>query len=524
MAESITPIRIMSKPGVKRDGTLLEGDYHVDCQWCRWQRGLPRKIGGYRRLTNLLAGIGRGMNVFDQNNETYTHIGSAAALQQMLIDPNGVVSAMSDRTPVGFAASANNLWQFDNAYDTGTAKLGLLAHAAPNATDISSNIANDIYFGEATAAAVLTATAFTPTSGGVAVSSPYTWAYGSNGVVEWSPPNDPTNYGGAGSGTAAICAAKIVRAMPLRAGAGNGPTTLFWSLNSLERATFIGGTAVFNFDTITSQSSIMSAASVIEYNGVYFWIGVDSFLLYNGVVRELPNDMNSNYFFTGDASDPGINYAYRQRVFAFKVPRFGEIWWCYPRGSATECTHAIIYNVTLNTWYDTPLPASGRSCAQYAQVFTSPLVCGVDPDTSTGATTYKLWQHEFGVDSIDGTEVIAVESFYETNEIGLPFTDGGANTGGSKQSLVNNWIEPDFVQNGEMYVIVKARWNARSQEHVSAPYTFVALPTVPAEETVKIRETGRFLRYRFGSNVQGGDYQAGKIMGHFQGGDARITS
>ena len=518
MAESITPIRISSKQGIKRDGTLLDSMYHVDGKWCRWQETRARKMGGYRRLTNLLSGIGRGMNVFDQNNETYTHIGSAAVLQQMLIDPNGVVSSITDRTPAGFTADAMNLWQFDTAYDTGTATLGLLAHAAPNATDISSNVTAPVYFGSATAGTALTTTGFTSCSGGVAVSGPYTWAFGSNGVVEWSPPNDPPGYGGSGSGTAAICSAKIVRAMPLRAGAGNGPAILFWSLNSLERATFVGGTAIFNFDTITSQSSILSAASVIEYNGVYFWIGVDSFMLYNGVVRELQNDMNANYFFTG------INYAYRSRVFAFKVPRFGEIWWCYPRGSATECTHAIIYNVTLNTWYDTELPNGGRSCAQYAQVFTSPLMCGVDADTSTGSTTYKLWQHEFGTDAIDGSEVLAVESYYETSELGLPFTDDGSNTGGSKQSLANNMIEPDFVQTGDMYCIVKARWNARSEEHVSDPYPFVANPTIPAEELIKIRETGRFLRFRFGSNTQGGNYQSGKIMGHFQTADARITS
>lgn len=518
MAESITPVRIYSKPGVKRDGTLLEGDNHVDAMWCRWQRGLPRKIGGYRRLTNLLDGIGRGMNVFDQNNETYTHIGSASVLQQMLVDPNGVVSSMSDRTPAGFAADPLNIWQFDNAYDTGNTSLAILAHAAPNATDISNDTAADVYFGDATGTSALTATSFTVTSGGVVQSGAFTWSYGSNGTVEWSPPNDPSNYGQTGSGTANICSAKIVRGMPLRAGAGNGPTTLFWSLNSLERATFVGGTPIFNFDTITSQSSIMSAASVIEYNGVYFWIGVDSFLLYNGVVRELPNEMNSNYFFDN------VNYAYRQRIYAFKVPRMGEIWWCYPRGSATECTHAIIYNVLLNTWYDTILPNDGRSCAQYAQVFTSPLLCGVDPDTSTGGITYKLWQHEFGVDSLDGTEALAIDSFYETNEVGLPFSDAGANTGGSKTSLVNNIIEPDFVQTGDMYVIVKARWNARSPEHVSAPYTFVDTATIPAEELVKIRETGRFLRFRFGSNTLGGNYQAGKIMGHFQPGDARVTS
>lgn len=41
------PFIIRSKPGIKRDGTQFDGDYYTDAEWCRFQRGLPRKIGGY---------------------------------------------------------------------------------------------------------------------------------------------------------------------------------------------------------------------------------------------------------------------------------------------------------------------------------------------------------------------------------------------------------------------------------------------------------------------------------------------
>lgn len=497
---------------------MLEGNNYVDGLWCRFQRGLPRKIGGYRRLTNLLAGIGRGMNVFDQNNETYTHVGSGDVLQQMLIDPNGVVSSISDRTPVGFAASADNLWQFDQIWDgTGTVNT-LLAHAAPNALDISSDVATNVYVGEITSSGVLVDSTATPVSGGIVVLNPYAFAFGSDGVVYWSVPNDPGDWSGSGSGDARITASKVVAGMPLRAGAGNAPSGLFWTLDRLIRATFVGGTAVFQFDTLTVQSSILSSQSVIEYDGVYFWLGIDRFLLYNGVVRELPNNMNINYFFDN------LNYAYRQRVFAYKVPRFGEIWWCYPRGTATECTHAIIYNVREDLWYDTELPASGRSCGQYAQVFKSPLMCGVDADTSTGSTTYKMWQHEFGYDEIDGSRVLAVPSAFETSEFGLPASENPQMPGSSTKSMSVQIVETDFVQAGDMDLVVKSRWNARSPENVSSPYTFAATATISAEELLTIRETGRYMRFRFNSNTQGGNYEAGKILIHIQPGDDRIRS
>lgn len=476
-------------------------------------------MGGYRRLTNLLSGTPRGMNVFDQNNETYTHIGNGSFLQQTTIDPSGVVSTLNDRTPVGFPASVNNIWQFDNIYDTaGSGQSAIIAFAAPNALDISSNTGNSVYYGNVVGTAALTATAFPPVSGGVGVSGPFTWAFGTNGFVYWSPPNDPSNYGASGSGSARICAAKIVRSQALRAGPGNGPTTLFWSLNSLERATFVGGTSIFNFDTITDSTSILSADSVIEYNGVYFWIGVDSFLLFNGVVTELPNDMNINDFFDN------LNYAYRSRVFAIKIPRFGEIWWCYPRGSATECTNAVIYNVRENSWYDTLLPNGGRSCGQYAQVFRSPLMTGILADNTVSPAGYKLWQHEFETDELDGTAVRAVYKAIESCEFSFPDLSTQDSGVGSKMNLVCNIVEPDFVQSMGMDMIVKGRANARAPTQTSNPYPFADTATVTAQQTLTIREANRYMRFRFESNITGGSFQNGRIWFHTQPGDARITS
>ena len=57
MAENV--VQIKSLPGIKRDGTKFEGDQYVDGQWVRFQRALPRKIGGYRSINKFLSGIVR---------------------------------------------------------------------------------------------------------------------------------------------------------------------------------------------------------------------------------------------------------------------------------------------------------------------------------------------------------------------------------------------------------------------------------------------------------------------------------
>jgi hypothetical protein len=90
-------------------------------------------------------------------------------------------------------------------------------------------------------------------------------------------------------------------------------------------------------------------------------------------VREVENNINLNFFFDN------LNYEQRQKVFAMKVPRFGEIWWCFPFGDSTEPNHAICYNVREGTWYDTALPNGGRGAGIFPAVFRKPLMSGIAP-------------------------------------------------------------------------------------------------------------------------------------------------
>jgi hypothetical protein len=266
---------------------------------------------------------------------------------------------------------------------------------------------------------------------------------------------------------------------------------------------------------------------VIEYDGLYFWCGVDRFLMFNGVVREVPNQLNLNWFFDN------LNYAQRQKVFAFKVPRWGEIWWCYPRGTATECTHAVIFNVREETWYDTELPNSGRSAGVYAQVFNSPLVIGVvdteivqyrgaqntelritedgQPRIINDPKGYVVWQHEYGTDEINGSEIRPVKSYFETADMSLL-------TGEQPQNMAIRLevLEPDFVQAGDMTVEVTGRANAKAAEVTSAPQTIYATPQTKQQQLVYFREIRREMRLKFESNTIGGNYQMGQVIAHVE--------
>ena len=511
---ALVPLPIRCLPGIKRDGTQLEGNFYIDGQWMRFQRGLPRKMGGYRRLTDQATGAVHTMDVHTSAGVTKIHMGSGDKLEQIQITQNNLVTDIYNRTPESeFDTNVNNLWQFSGFYDSTSSYVALIAHVALNLNDISNDVAGKIFIGNidnTDALVLLTGDDIPDVSGGVVSVFPYLFAYGSNGFLTWSAPNNPNSFavldGGGGPNGARVTSSKIVKGLAIRGGGGNSPSALFWALDSVVRATFVGGDQIFQFDTLSDQSSILSSSSPIEYDGIFYWCGIDRFLMFNGVVREIPNQLNLNWFFDN------LNYAQQQKVFAFKVPRFGEIWWCFPYGSATECTHAVVFNIREQTWYDTILPNGGRSAGQFAQVYRYPIMIGSQAADGGG---YKLWQHETGVDEFDGQYTNAVPSFFETADVSAVAPPEGGQS--SNKALRVGYVEPDFVQTGAMKMNISGRRNARAPMVTGPDYFFD-----PDTQLLYPKEERRELRFRFESNTAGGDYQMGIPLAHIEPGTGTI--
>src|SRR5690606_18888599 len=148
------PIPIRSLPGVKRDGTRLEGGAYIDANWCRWQRGLPRKMGGFYSTVRDLPERVYGMNSFAANASHYFVLGSATQLQQRIINGMGSVIGASDRTPAGLLPDPSNIWTFDYIFDVHENDTVVVAHAAPN-MDLSSTTDTDIFYGVVTDSGIL---------------------------------------------------------------------------------------------------------------------------------------------------------------------------------------------------------------------------------------------------------------------------------------------------------------------------------------------------------------------------------
>jgi len=451
-----------TQPGIQRDGTVFDRSVYTSGQWVRFQRGRPRKILGYREITNNFAGPSRGVYLDPQGTFNRVFNGYNNGVQGLLINNLGVGTGVVDFTLSGFTANDANLWQFDSTFDAqGSGDQTLLAHPGVNLNDIASEINTSVLGGDITGNSLTTIGVFTavgaisngsPTvtlvasnaligagqtvtgtgiassttvvsivgttltlsnnatatnatatltfdnevdvSGGVVVLHPYTFVYGNNGLIKNNSAGNINDWVSADANETNVASTKIVKGLPLRGGS-NAPSGLFWALDSLIRVSYnptnigvpdsadFGATLYWRYDIISSQTSILSSQSVIEYDGIYYWCGVDRFLLYNGVVKEIPNTMNQNYFFDN------LNYAQRQKVYATKVSRFGEVWWFYPRGDSEECNDAIIYNIRENCWYDAgEALGTRRSAGFFSQVFHYPINMDWDINTTGAITSY----------------------------------------------------------------------------------------------------------------------------------------
>ena len=813
-----------TKPGIQRDGTVFDRMSYNDGRWVRFQRGRPRKVGGYAAISDQLTGPSRGVWVNPNNGFNQIFSGYNNGLQSLSVDNNGVGAGITNYTLSNFTASNLNLWQFDGFFDvSGSGVASILAHPGQNlaqtdaitntpvligdingttlsqigrftdanvylnstteitipttnvlvgagqtvtgtgipsgTTVVSSVLANGVlgnvsvtgtagqcsctstsglFIGQSvtvsgtntgtatgvtsgvtyyiiatnysttftlsatsgggaivTTAGTTTGLVFTignyqkvtlsaaattsgnstltfnnnvSVSGGVVTLHPYVFVYGNNGLIKNCAAGNAQDWVSTDANEVNVATGKIIQGLPVRGGS-NAPSGLFWSLDSLVRVSYIGGSGTppqyWRYDIISSQSSILSSQSAIEYDGVYYWCGVDRFLLYNGTVKEIPNNFNQNYFFDN------LNYNQRQKVWVTKVPRFGEIWWFYPRGNATECTDAIIYNTRENVWYDAGEALGARRSAGYfSQILANPVMAGwettdlttvftqsmttasgsvyinlatfniqvqvgqvvsgtnivtgttvsavtssaiqtlgsvtggsgyVDgtynnvpltggsganatativvsggavtsvtitlrgagyvigntlsasntnlggsgagfsiPVTviyaqtitlsvaasgtgtqvltfSTPANQISMWQHEVGTDAVAGQNVLAIDSYFETNDLG--WVTGGppeVSTVGENRWLRLERVEPDFIQSGDMTVVVTGRPFAQGGDVESAEFVFS-----PDTGKVDMREQRRELRLRFRSNVVGGDYQLGKLLLNATIGDVR---
>lgn len=163
--------------------------------------------------------------------------------------------------------------------------------------------------------------------------------------------------------------------------------------SSVHGLQYLGPPFTFGLSALAMSTSIAGPNAVVAANDRVFWMGNNTFYVYDGSVRELSCSV-SDYVFDD------FNLLQREKVFAGHNSSHSEIWWFYPSDSALENNRYVAYNYEDNIWY---YGMTGRTAWVDRGLRDYPLA----------AYTGLLYDHEFGMDA-DGA---ALESYIESSQV-----------------------------------------------------------------------------------------------------------
>jgi len=158
------------------------------------------------------------------------------------------------------------------------------------------------------------------------------WTDQSN-AAEWTP----TSYNQAGSQQLAN-GSYIVGSVSTR------QEVLIWTDTSLYSMQYIGAPFVYGFTSLMDNISCISPNCMVTISGITYWMGVDKFYVYSGVVSTLPCSLRKYIF-------DNINITQSFQIVSGFNERFNEVWWFYPSVNSNTNDSYVIFNYLENTWY-----------------------------------------------------------------------------------------------------------------------------------------------------------------------------
>lgn len=346
------PLSIDLPPGLWANGTKYQAKGRwYDSSLVRFFQGTIRPVGGWVAISALaaLSGTPRAAYTYNSAGTVVTVIGTTSKLY---VYKSGT---LYDITPVGMLNEATRLWHLDNfgthCIATYVTQGGVAALPAEWDGDTSH------------VAVFIPATVGSPAlaqGGTVVTPERFLFALGS-AVASWSGGPDPTNISWASqettsdwNPTASNTAGSFNLSTDgaLMCGRRGVNQTLLWTTTDMHAATYIGGEFIYRFDQKGQQCGVQSIHSPVVLGNNAVWMGRDNFFVYDGAVSMLPCDVRDKVF-------GSFNTTYAHLVWGVANPKFGEVWWFYPSGSATECDRYVVYNYLEKHWM---VGALGRSC------------------------------------------------------------------------------------------------------------------------------------------------------------------
>lgn len=150
---------------------------------------------------------------------------------------------------------------------------------------------------------------------------------------------------------------------PLVDGVPLGSNFILYSSDQVWLMEFVGGTFIFNFRKLFTDSGMINQNCAVEVEGKHYVFGPADVYVHDGTTKQSICDERVKDFIY-----KGLNVQKSDVCFVHHNPNLNEIYFCYLSGdefvafpNATRCNRAAVYNYRNNTWafYDLPNVSAG---------------------------------------------------------------------------------------------------------------------------------------------------------------------
>jgi len=293
--------------------------------------------------------------------------------------------------------------------------------------------------------------------------------------IAWCDQENNTIWDAAFNNTAG---ARLVKGgAEIRAALRSGRANLVLTNSTIWEKYFVGAPNTFGYRPVDDNAGILGIHAAVEAGGAVYWMGVDNFHYYDGVVRDIKNAEHIQRFVYD-----GMNIAQREKIVAGRNSLFDEIWWLYPSKDSTEIDRYVIYNTKDKEW---TVGSLARTAWVDRSIFDKPLAADADG---------FIYQHEDGVD--DNTVALASSIISAPIDI----ADGDA-------AVEILGYLPDFKDlTGTIKVEILTRYYPHGPEE-----THLVGIVDASTERLSVRASGRQARMRFSTDDVGDNWRMGIV-------------
>ena len=312
-----------------------------------------------------------------------------------------------------------------------------------------------------------------------------------NMFIRFSDQEDPATWTPTATNTAG--SQRLTDGNQINAAVRSRGVILIYTDTALYQMQFIGPPFTFGFRQLGTNCGAVGINSAVDVNGIAYWMGNDSFFLFDGAVKKIPCSVQDYVF-------DDINNNALGDVFCAVNSDFNEVIWFYPSKNSNQIDRNVTYNYAEKIWY---IGTLARSSWADRGVYSNPYAAEFEAsDTTATISTINgvkegrtfVYLHEEGVNDDGAAMNCHVES-------------GDIDVGDGDQFLSVSRFIPDFKnQVGEVDITVKSRPYPSATQKTHGPFT---VTTSTTKKDTRIR--GRQLALRVSSDAVDDKWRYGTI-------------